>query len=72
MKHRNFRSFLRKLKRVPQKGQALVEYILLLSIMAIVSFLFVSVMNQGLTRYWGYAVNLIIDDKPGTNTVEFR
>ena len=72
MKHRNFRSFLHKLRRVRQKGQALVEYILLLSIMAIVSFLFVSVMNSGLSRYWGYAVNLVIDDKPGTNTVEFR
>lgn len=72
MKHRNFRSFLRKLRSRKQVGQALVEYILLLSIMALVSFLFVGVMNRGLSRYWGYAVNLVIDDKPGTNTVEFR
>lgn len=72
MKQRNFRSFLHKLRSKKSAGQALVEYILLISIMALISATFVGVMNNGLSRYWSYAVNLIIDDKPGTNTVEFR
>lgn len=72
MKHRNFRSFLLRIKRVKQKGQALVEFILLLVVLSTVSFGFVTFMNRNLSRYWEYSVNLIIDDKPGTKTVEFQ
>ncbi len=72
MKHRNFRTFLLKIKRVKQKGQALVEFILLLVVLSGVSFVFVAFMNRNLSRYWEYSVNLIIDDKPGTKTVEFQ
>lgn len=72
MKHRHFRLFLRKLKRARQKGQALVEFILLLVVLSSVSFFFVAFMNRSLSRYWEYSVNLIIDDKPGTKTVEFQ
>jgi hypothetical protein len=71
MKHRNLRSFLRKIRQVRQKGQALVEFILLLVILSGVSFTFVAFMNRSLSRYWEYSVNLIIDDKPGTKTVGF-
>lgn len=71
MKHRNFRSFLHKLRRFRQRGQALVEFILLLAILSLISFTFVAIMNRNLMRYWEYSVNLIIDDKPGTKTVEF-
>ncbi len=71
MKYRNFRTFLLRIKRVKQKGQALVEFILLLVVLSTVSFLFVQFMNRSLSRYWEYSVNLIIDDKPGTKTVEF-
>lgn len=72
MKHRNFRSFLLKIRRVKQKGQALVEFILLLVVLSGVSFVFITFMNRSLSRYWEYSVNLIIDDKPGTKTVEFQ
>ena len=72
MKHRNLRSFFLKIKRVKQKGQALVEFILLLVVLSTVSFAFVTLMNRSLSRYWEYSVNLIIDDKPGTKTVEFQ
>lgn len=67
MKHRNFRSFLNNLKRVRQKGQALVEFVLLLVVLSTISFLFVALMNRSLSRYWEYSINLIIDDRPGTN-----
>ncbi len=59
------------MKRVRQKGQALVEFILLLVVLSGISFAFVGFMNRSLSRYWEYSVNLIIDDKPGTKTVEF-
>lgn len=72
MKQRNFRSFLRKIKRVRQKGQALVEFILLLVVLSSISFFFVAVMNRGLSRYWEYSINLIIDDRPGTKRVGFQ
>lgn len=72
MKHRNLRTFLRKIRQVRQKGQALVEFILLLVVLSTISFLFVGFMNRTLSRYWEYSVNLIIDDKPGTKAVEFQ
>lgn len=72
MKHRNLRSFFSKIRRVKAKGQALVEFILLLVVLSTVSFAFVTFMNRNLSRYWEYSVNLIIDDKPGTKTVEFQ
>lgn len=71
MKHRNFIQLLMKNKRVKQKGQALVEFILLLVVLTGVSYSFVAFMNRSLSRYWEYSVNLIINDKPGTKTVTF-
>ena len=53
------------------RGQALLEFILLLVVLSGISFLFVGFMNRNLVRYWEYSVNLIIDDKPGTKTVTF-
>lgn len=53
------------------RGQALLEFILLLVVLSGISFVFVGFMNRNLVRYWEYSVNLIIDDKPGTKTVTF-
>lgn len=53
------------------RGQALVEFILLLVVLSGISFFFVGFMNRNLIRYWEYSVNLIIDDRPGTKTVTF-
>lgn len=52
-----------------QKGQALVEFILLLVVLSSISFFFVGFMNRNLTKYWEYAANLVINDKPGEKTV---
>ena len=56
-------------QRQKQKGQALVEFILLLVVLSSISFFFVGFMNRNLTRYWEYAANLVINDKPGETTV---
>ncbi len=56
-------------QRSKQKGQALVEFILLLVVLSSISFFFVGFMNRNLTRYWEYAANLVINDKPGETTV---
>jgi hypothetical protein len=60
------------LKRVGQKGQSLIEFVLLLTVISGISFMFVSLMNKNITRYWEYAVNLVIDDKPGTKTATLK
>lgn len=71
MKHRKLRRFLVKLRRARSRGQALVEFILLLAVLSLISFGFIAVINGSLTRYWEYSVNLIINDRPGQKTVEF-
>jgi hypothetical protein len=72
MKYWNLLPFKKRLRnlRLNERGQSLVEFILLLSVIAGISFAFMIFMNKSLSRYWQYSVNLIIDDKPGTKTVE--
>jgi hypothetical protein len=55
-----------------QRGQALVEFILLLVAIAGISFGFVTLMNRNLGKYWQYYANLIINDKPGQTTVRLK
>jgi hypothetical protein len=57
------------LKRTRQRGQAIVEFVLLLAVMAGVTMLFVSFMNRSIVRYWEYSANLIINDKPNQKTI---
>jgi Flp pilus assembly pilin Flp len=45
-----------------QSGQALLEFILLLAVVAIVSFGMVGIVNRGLSSYWRFFVTLIVDD----------
>lgn len=70
MKYRNLIPISAFIKR-NARGQALVEFILLLVVISGISFAFVGFMNSNLTRYWEYSVNLIVDDRPGTKTVTF-
>jgi hypothetical protein len=56
------------LKRFNQSGQSLVEFVLLLAVISMLSYGFVSVMNRNIGNYWQYAVNLIINDRPGVQT----
>jgi hypothetical protein len=68
MKQRNLlpEEFLRKLS---QRGQAIVEFVLLLAVMSLITYGFVMFMNSNLKRYWEYSANLIINDRPGEKTV---
>lgn len=63
--------FLQKLKK-NEKGQAIVEFVLLLLVIAGLSYGFVAVMNNNLGRYWEYFANLVVDDKPGTKSVRLK
>ncbi len=68
MKLRNILS-LKSNKVAHQKGQAIVEFVLILAVMAIITFAFVGFMNRNLARYWEHAANLVINDRPGVKTV---
>lgn len=57
------------LKKAGQKGQAVVEFVLLLAVMAIITSSFVFLLNKNLALYWAHAANLIINDDPGAKTV---
>lgn len=62
----SFKSTLKKKKR---KGQAIIEFVLLLAVMTLITYGFVYFMNRNLARYWEYSANLVINDKPGEKTV---
>ena len=51
-------------KKRRQAGQSLVEFALLLLVIASMSFLFIRVANSNLGRYWEAYARLIVDD-PG-------
>jgi Flp pilus assembly pilin Flp len=61
-----FRQFLQ------QKGQTLVEFVLLLAVISLISYGFVSIMNRNIGGYWEHCVNLIIHDKPGEKTAKIE
>ena len=72
MKSRKLLPFTKLRKVMNQKGQSIVEFVLLLVVVAGISYGFVSFMNRNLGRYWEYYANLVIDDKPGTRTVQLN
>ncbi len=51
-----------------QGGQTLIEFILLLLVVASISFAFLSLANTNLGRFWVAYVRMIVDD-PGQNSV---
>ncbi len=55
-----------------ERGQSIIEFVLLLSVVTALSYGFVYMMNKNLATYWQYAANLIVDDKPGTQTVKIK
>jgi hypothetical protein len=59
----------RFLKKAGQKGQSIVEFVLLLAVMASITYMFVHFMNRNLTRYWEHAANLVVNDAPGIKTL---
>lgn len=52
-----------------QRGQAIVEYVLLMAVMSLITYGFVYFMNRNLAKYWEYSANLVLNDKPGVTTV---
>lgn len=52
-------------KSLSERGQSIVEFVLLLAVITGVSYGFVAVMNKNVARYWEYSANLILNDKPG-------
>lgn len=57
------------LKKMRQRGRAIIEFVLLLAVMSLITYFFVLFMNRNLKRYWEYSANLIVNDKPGEKTV---
>jgi hypothetical protein len=57
-----------KSSRLGNKGQTLVEFVLLLAVISGISYMFVAFMNKSLGNYWEYTVNLIVNDQPGVKT----
>lgn len=55
-----------------ERGQSIIEFVLLLSVVTALSYGFVFMMNKNLANFWQYAANLIVDDKPGTKTVKIK
>jgi len=66
---KKFNSYFKKLQ---QKGQSLVEFVLLLAVIGGISFSFVFFINRTLGKYWEYSANLIINDRPGVKSVNLR
>lgn len=61
------------LKKLGERGQSIVEFVLLLTVVAGISYGFVAFMNRNLSRYWEYSANLIINDRPnGPKAVELE
>ncbi|MBA2404289.1 MAG: hypothetical protein H0V66_05920 [Bdellovibrionales bacterium] len=47
---------------INQKGQTLVEFVLLLAVVSSLSYGFVAFINKNLGSYWEHAVNIVIND----------
>lgn len=63
---------IKKILRKNQRGQAIVEFVLLLVVISGLSFGFTMFMNRNLSKYWEYYANLVINDKPGVKTVQLN
>jgi hypothetical protein len=55
-------------KKNKQSGQTLVEFALLLLVIATISFGFIAVTNRNLAKYWIAYARLIVDD-PSQNGI---
>jgi hypothetical protein len=60
--------FLPAQRRKKQAGQTLVEFALLLAVIASVSFVFLRISNRNLANYWQAYARLIVDD-PSQNGI---
>lgn len=58
------------LKKAGQKGQGIIEFVLLLVVTSGLTYMFVHFMNKNLALYWEHAANLVVNDKAGTKTIK--
>lgn len=61
-----------QLSKKRQSGQSLVEFALLLLVIASTSFLFLRVVNTNLGRYWTAYARLIVDDPAQNGSLSLR
>lgn len=45
-----------------QEGQTIVEFILLLSVISLLSFMFLKIINNNISLYWLFFVQKVVDD----------
>ena len=55
-----------------QKGQSLVEFMLLLAIIVGISFAFMSGLNRGVAARWSAIANTLLVDTDNNETLELR
>ena len=55
-----------------QKGQTLVEFVLLLLVIMTISFGYMSVVNGGIASYWEAMGNTLLMDVPKSDTLKLR
>lgn len=55
-----------------QKGQTLVEFVLLLAVISGLSFGFVSIMNRNIGAYWEHCVNTVVNDSSTVKTLKIE
>ena len=55
---------INKTQKLGERGQSIVEFVLLMCVLMGISWGFVSFMNYNLSRYWEYSANLVINDGP--------
>lgn len=67
-----FKEKLNKAKAVlDQRGQSLIEFILLLLVVATISFMFVKLVNGQIASIWVDFVKIIVDDETQNGRLTF-
>ena len=66
-----FKEKLNKVKAVlNERGQSLIEFVLLLLVVATISFMFVKLVNNQIAGIWVDIVKIIVDDETQNSRLE--
>lgn len=55
-----------------ERGQTFVEFVLLLSMIMLISFSFMKLLNTGIGKYWTAMANTLLIDVPTAKKLELR
>lgn len=55
-----------------ERGQTFVEFVLLLSMIMLISFSFMRLLNTGIGKYWTAMANTIMLDVPNAKKLKLR